>query len=255
MYKKLIFLIAFFIFPTSGIVTGSVLTIPPLRIHGADLACIQAKNGLPIKTIEYMKRKSKSNPDLNDKVKKLEEVDLSNGYSSSYMETFVQQLLPIANLIEKETGIPAVISISQAALESGWGGSNPTVLNNNILGISTGGRSGSFEINLSLGDETIKLEVNRKTGERYFHFDYTDDCIYYYTYLLLQNIRNEQHYRRLRKYISENSFDSDSPEHKRKVLSYISEGYHPSPTLYTSRVQGVMNEVKPIIRKISDRGN
>lgn len=47
-------------------------------------------------------------------------------------ETFIKQFKPIAEIVEKETGIPALAMLAQSALETGWG---TKVKGNNFFGI------------------------------------------------------------------------------------------------------------------------
>lgn len=47
-------------------------------------------------------------------------------------ETFIKQFLPIAKIVEAETGIPALAMLAQSALETGWG---TIVKGNNFFGI------------------------------------------------------------------------------------------------------------------------
>lgn len=47
-------------------------------------------------------------------------------------ETFIKQFKPVAEIVEKETGIPALAMLAQSALETGWG---TKVKGNNFFGI------------------------------------------------------------------------------------------------------------------------
>lgn len=47
-------------------------------------------------------------------------------------EDFIKQFKPVAEIVEKETGIPALAMLAQSALETGWG---TKVKGNNFFGI------------------------------------------------------------------------------------------------------------------------
>lgn len=56
----------------------------------------------------------------------------------SYQVNFIDKAYPYALQIEKSHGIPAVVAIAQAALETGWGGSAP---GNMLFGMKATGKS------------------------------------------------------------------------------------------------------------------
>lgn len=70
---------------------------------------------------------------------------------------FTEVLAPYAEASEKDTSVPALFSLAQAALETGWG---KKVKGNNLFGIKdTDGINGN-EI------EFLTTEYNKKTGWR-----------------------------------------------------------------------------------------
>ena len=48
---------------------------------------------------------------------------------------FIRLLLPSAQECEKKSGVPALFTVAQAALESGWGKSQLTKLGRNLFGV------------------------------------------------------------------------------------------------------------------------
>ncbi|WP_152395005.1 glycoside hydrolase family 73 protein [Paenibacillus guangzhouensis] len=56
-------------------------------------------------------------------------------------QQFIARIAPMAVLSMYQTGIPASLTIAQAALESSWGSSSLTVKQNNLFGIKGGNSS------------------------------------------------------------------------------------------------------------------
>lgn len=62
---------------------------------------------------------------------------------------FVAQLAPLAATDQQNTGVPASLTIAQAALESAWGASSLSVKANNLFGIKGEGPAGSIRMQTS----------------------------------------------------------------------------------------------------------
>ena len=60
-------------------------------------------------------------------------------------DEFVRFVAPMAQQSERETGVPASVTIAQAALETGWGKSTRQVANN-LFGIKGRGNGGSVKL-------------------------------------------------------------------------------------------------------------
>jgi flagellum-specific peptidoglycan hydrolase FlgJ len=60
-------------------------------------------------------------------------------------DEFVRFVAPLAQRSEQETGVPASVTIAQAALETGWGKSSRLVANN-LFGIKGRGTAGSVKL-------------------------------------------------------------------------------------------------------------
>ncbi|MWV45779.1 mannosyl-glycoprotein endo-beta-N-acetylglucosamidase [Paenibacillus sp. HJL G12] len=66
---------------------------------------------------------------------------------------FIAKIAPLATADQLQTGVPASLTIAQAALESSWGGSGLTAKANNLFGIKGEGPAGSIRM---LTSEYIK---------------------------------------------------------------------------------------------------
>jgi flagellum-specific peptidoglycan hydrolase FlgJ len=247
--NKIKILILLMLFPVSSVCVKAELlrrdtkekTYAVPVITGAELAFVQANNGLKIKTIEYMKREA--DPSLQPVIEKIEKA-MEKCEESDYVESFIEYLQPFTDHLEEMSGIPSEIILAQIALESGWGGSNITVLKNNFLGIGRGKDTEIYFVDIDLGDETKRIKVSKKNDGKSFIFESLNDCLYYYMFVLIQNKDNEPHYRLLRSYIKENEGKRGSEVYEEQVLSYISRGYHPEPDLYVSRCRSIMKKMK-----------
>jgi flagellum-specific peptidoglycan hydrolase FlgJ len=60
-------------------------------------------------------------------------------------DEFVRFMAPMAQQSERETGVPASVTIAQAALETGWGKTTRQVANN-LFGIKGAGNNGSVKL-------------------------------------------------------------------------------------------------------------
>ena len=88
---------------------------------------------------------------------------------------FVEKYLSAAQSVERETGIPAVAILAQAALESGWGGS---VIGNNFFGIKFKKGDPGFRRFLTTeysddrfkfrGQDVKEVRLDRTTGKYVF---------------------------------------------------------------------------------------
>jgi len=59
---------------------------------------------------------------------------------------FLEQAIAAARVSSKSSGLPAGITVAQAALESAWGGSELSRRANNYFGIKAHGRHASVEM-------------------------------------------------------------------------------------------------------------
>lgn len=59
---------------------------------------------------------------------------------------FIAKIAPATVGDMKKTGVPASLTIAQAILESGWGGSGLTAQANNLFGIKGSGPAGSVKM-------------------------------------------------------------------------------------------------------------
>ncbi|WP_322745797.1 glycoside hydrolase family 73 protein [Paenibacillus donghaensis] len=62
---------------------------------------------------------------------------------------FISKMIPLALADQLKTGVPASLTIAQAALESSWGGSGLTAKANNLFGIKGDGPAGSIRMQTS----------------------------------------------------------------------------------------------------------
>ncbi|MGN7359432.1 glycoside hydrolase family 73 protein [Paenibacillus sp. SAF-054] len=62
---------------------------------------------------------------------------------------FIARIAPLAAADQQKTGVPASLTIAQAALESSWGGSGLAVKANNLFGIKGEGPAGSIRMQTS----------------------------------------------------------------------------------------------------------
>lgn len=85
---------------------------------------------------------------------------------------FINMLLPAAQRVHREHGIPASITIAQAALESGWGARAP---GNNLFGIkadrSWKGKTVDIPTHEYVADERVNLVAKFRA------YASIDDCI------------------------------------------------------------------------------
>jgi flagellar protein FlgJ len=99
---------------------------------------------------------------------------------------FVERLLPAASAAERSTGIPAHFMVAQAALETGWGKSEPRRIDGspsfNIFGIKAGAswRGPSFEA----GTTEVVAGITQSRVERFRAYGSYDEAFRDYSSLL-----------------------------------------------------------------------
>ena len=239
----------------------AVLEIPKYGMKGFTLAKNQVQRGLHwtdrgidgLKRIAQYSRKDELE-ELMPLIAEIEE-ELRNRKpgKATYTDDLVRDLKPLTDFVHKHTGIPSEVILSQIALESGWGGSNVTVLNSNILGL-LGGRGKKkdeeFTVRVKLGEHEKEIRVRTYRKTRAYAFESIGDCIFYYVYILLQSSSNETHYRELRKFVRENKDKEDqfSDFYKARVVRLISDGYHPNSDWYRKKLNIVVMKVRVICR-------
>lgn len=162
-----------------------------------------------------------------------------------YVQGFITDFAPIAIQIERETGLPASVTLAQIILESGWGASNITILKNNILGIGNCRNPGQFTVEVPFAHREHEVRVRCMVDTTAYKFDSVGDSILYYTYLLLDNHKNESHYRALRDYIRTHSDleRTDRKAYRSRIIELIAEGYHSDPEWYESYLRKLVKVV------------
>ena len=78
---------------------------------------------------------------------------------SGSVSTFVSNVLPYAQQVSANTGLPLDLIIAQSAQETGWGTSNAAVNGNNYFGISPGGSLASYP-NIAAGFQAYANTIN-----------------------------------------------------------------------------------------------
>ncbi|WP_326847656.1 glucosaminidase domain-containing protein [Paenibacillus alvei] len=73
-------------------------------------------------------------------------LDQGKGNNAMKPNEFISKITPAAVEDMKKTGVPASLTIAQAILESGWGGSGLTQKANNLFGIKGSGPAGSVKM-------------------------------------------------------------------------------------------------------------
>jgi hypothetical protein len=168
--------------------------------------------------------------------------------SNEYIKGFVREMAPAAIYIQEHTGLPASIMVAQMIVESGWGGSNITILKNNLLGIGNSKSKKRFTITVTLGDESGKVDVYAPADTSAFWFGSLGDCLLYYVYVLLQSPDNATHYQKLRDFINNNRklWDEDRDHYRDRILFLIAESYHEDPDWYVSYLRPLVKKLIPI---------
>lgn len=254
------------------ILSAPVLSVPgqfevaDYDLHGSDLARRQIARGLT-KKVERQRRRDQSLQGLRDIIRESESAEFQrflpvveqmesatlkhreSGREKSYVEGFIRDFAPLALYLEHETGLPASVMLAQIIVESGWGASNITILKNNILGIGNCNEPGEFVADIEFRQVERDIRVRCVADTTAYSFDSIGESILYYTYLLLENEKNEVHYGELRKFLRENaSVANEDPEaYRDRVIELIVQGYHADPEWY----EGYLRQ---IIRKVDETG-
>lgn len=170
---------------------------------------------------------------------------------SGYTDGLIEDLTPLTVFIQERTGIPASVVMAQIIVESGWGGSNITILKNNVLGIGNARASDRFSVTLDLGDYRREIDVRCPPDTSAFQFQNIADSIFYYVYVLLQSPENEANYCGLRRFlVSHRDMEKTDPEaYRRRIVELIAEGYHHNPDWYVDYIEGMIDRVRPIEKK------
>jgi uncharacterized FlgJ-related protein len=223
------------------------LALPPIypecKIKGVDLAKIQIEKGLIPEDIKNIGIYNIEDKDLSRKTKILKELVNKSNKENTYIINLIEYLSPFTKHIEDTFGIPSEVVLSQIILESGWGGSNQTIMNNNILGIKNSRSQGIISVTLDFGDHSKEIKATYTNKENYFYFDNIEDCIYFYVYILLQSSSNKYHYEKLREYIETNKNKQGTDKYRDDVLRYISISYNPIPNKYEKQVKSIMGRM------------
>ncbi len=165
--------------------------------------------------------------------------------TESYTEALIDDFSPLARYIQHETGIPASIILAQIIVESGWGGSNATILKNNVLGLGVRNEREDFTVNLDLGAGQHPIRVRTYARTTAYRFETIGDCVLYYIYVLLQSPDNGTHYARLREYIRTHRglLETEPDRYRREVLRLIARSYNPNSSDY-------VNTLKPFVERL-----
>ncbi len=162
----------------------------------------------------------------------------------TYTDDLIEDLKPIALHIQRHTGIPASVLLTQIVVESGWGGSNVTILKNNVLGLGVAQEVSEFEVELVLGGERRSIRVRTYDQTRAYGFDSIGDGILYYVYVLLQSSSNERHYGTLRRFLEEQRGARIDDAYRRRVLRLIAGNYHADPKDYVAYLAPLVDRYK-----------
>ncbi len=230
-------------------------------LRGVDLARRQIARGLKKKT-DRNRRRDQSFQGLRDVIRDSQDRELqkfipvvnrleramenrNRNDEVSYVEGFIEDFSPLALYLEKETGLPASVMLAQIIVESGWGASNITILKNNILGIGNCDEPGEFIADVALSHVERDVRVQCMAGTTAYRFDSVGESILYYTYLLLENEKNEKHYGALRQYIRDHGdvWQSDPGTYRNQVIELIAEGYHSDPDWYEGYLRKIVRLV------------
>lgn len=236
------------------------------EMQGAELARLQIKRGL-YKPLERSAPRDQSIAGLRDVINDSNdrmirqmtpvvnelEVLLKDQPDSgrNYTSALVEDMTPISLYIQEKTGIPASVLLAQVVLESGWGGSNVTILKNNILGLGNSVAYEKFEVTLDLGDEQRVIPVVAPHDTSAYAFENIGDSIFYYVYVLLQSPDNANHYAALREYIATHrELERTNPDqYRHEVIRLIAKSYHSDPTWYRNYLLELSEKFKDVESK------
>ncbi len=169
--------------------------------------------------------------------------DRSSRLAPTYTSALIEEMAPIAVRLMEETGLPASVTLAQIILESGWGGSNITILKSNILGIGNCTKPGEFTATFNRAADPRSIPVKCMLDTTAFRFDSIGDSVYFYAYTLLQSSNTIEAYGGLREFIRENRdiASADHDAYRAAIIERLAEGYHEDPAWY-SRTLTSMSE-------------
>ncbi len=202
------------------------------------------------KSIEDYSRNAPSpNPELPERVREVDELiekhkddgeeadDLPERFDSP--DEFVGKLLPLAEKVGDETGVPPRLMLAQAALETGWGQhmmeDDEQGASNNLFGIKADQRWDGDSVSVQTTEYRDGLPLREQWDFRAYE-DY-ESSFRDYVDFLKENPRYER--------VLENA---DDPERFAEELQ--DAGYATDPA-YSSKIQGIMDG--PVLRSALDR--
>lgn len=244
----------------SSIAPAAAIDLGSYDLRGVDLARRQFSRGLKKKTVRERHRdqsfeglrdiiRDSRDPELRQflpAVQRLERIVREQSVDeTNYVEGFIRDFAPLALYLERETGLPASVMLAQIIVESGWGGSNITILKNNILGIGNCNEPGEFtaEVDFSTIEHQIRVQCMADTSA--YRFESVGESILYYAYLLLNNEQNEKHYGALRRFIAQHRSiaQTDPVTFRDHVIELIANGYHSDPDWYVTYLRQIVRMV------------
>lgn len=236
------------------------------RIKGWQLSKRQFERGLP-KRLERRQRRDQSFEGLRDIIEdsadsrlerllphigRLEAICARQQPTADpdYSEAFIEYMTPICLYLQRELGIPASVVLSQIILESGWGGSNVTILKNNVLGLGNADAPEQFEVMLETPRHSYEIKVRCPEDTSAFHFEDIGSSVMYYAYVLLQSEENAVHYAELRDFIDQHRplLERDPPAYRQGVIERIASSYHHDPEWYMDYLARMTRSLSEIER-------
>jgi len=161
-----------------------------------------------------------------------------------YKDNFLSYFEEICTDIDREYGIPAPVLMAQLIGESGWGGSNITILKNNVLGMGNKPKKSKGSTNtilLDFKEEIIEIDVKFLKDTTAMSFNSVEDCVYSYVHHILLNEKTEIFYSSLRKYIKENK-DNRPQNYQDKYIHLMSSSYHSNPSWYINYIKAIIEQ-------------
>ena len=159
-------------------------------------------------------------------------------------EKFIEKYLPAAQYIEQQWQIPALVTLSQAAAESGWGTKAPGY---NFFGYTApNGYSGKRQLLKTVEKHTspnvsypVIIKITKLSNGWYNYL------VRRYFKSYSNAIQGFEDYARLLSFSDryQGAFDyTDDPE--RFLAVVVNSGYNPNPTQYYQFVLSVMQSIK-----------
>jgi uncharacterized FlgJ-related protein len=229
-----------------------------INIKGYELAKNQIENGLP-KNIKKQNMRDESieglkeiiNKSNDEKLKELEiivedlkQTIIENEKSQEYKANFIKRFLPICDKIDRQYGIPACVVLSQMIIESGWGGSNVTIMKSNILGMGNRPKNYNGEIKyytVFIGDKKRIFPVKFLEDTAAFYFESVEDCIFFYVNRIMIDEKSKIFYGEVRDYIEKHKYNRPD-DYIENVVYLISRNYHHNPNWYYAYIMKVIKE-------------